>query len=146
MIIKTQRLIIRDFASEDWVAVHQYASLGDILIYEPWGPNTKEQTIEFIQQAIIDAQEKPRKIYEFAITLASTGLLIGGCGVRIKYHKPDEVNLGYVIHPSYWRKGYATEACVALITFAQEQMSSSRLVATCDEFNIALKGFWKSVE
>lgn len=152
MVIQTSRLIIRELVPEDWKSVHQYASQGDILIYEPWGPNTEEQTKTFVSQALQNATEQPRLSYEFAITLGSNGKLIGGCGIKINQNNPDVANLGYIINPDFWNKGYATEAAMGLISTFQKRTDLNRLTAICDEFNLASQkviekcGFIKTYE
>ena len=137
MIINTSRLIIRDFKIEYWTAVHQYASQANILIYEPWGPNSEEQTKSFVSQAIKNALETPRLSYEFAITLASNGKLIGGCGIKINHKNPEKANLGYIINPDFWNQGYAIKAATGLISTFQKRTDLKSLTAICDEFNLA---------
>ncbi len=152
MIIKTERLIIRDFKHEDWPAVHKYAKQEEILRYEPWGPNTEEQTIAFIEKAISDSQIIPRTIFEFAITLANTRVLIGSCSFRVKRYKQDEVNIGYIINPEYWNQGYATEAASRLISCVIKRGDIKTISAICDEYNVtsqrvlAKSGFIKTAE
>lgn len=43
MQLETERLLIRDFVTEDWGSVHQYASNESVCRYTMWGPNTEQQ-------------------------------------------------------------------------------------------------------
>lgn len=137
MEIKTQRLLIRDFIKEDLEAVHKYASQEDILIYEPWGPNTEEQTRKFITRSINEANESPRTFFELAITLKNDGQLIGGCSIRINSKNRKLINIGYIVNPAFWNRGIATETVVALIKFALENLGTEKIQASADEYNIA---------
>lgn len=120
----------------DWQAVHEYASQGEILIYEPWGPNSVEDTKAFVDQSIAHAKENPQRTFECAICLKESGQLIGGCGLKYLMHDPEVLNLGYIINPKYWTQGFATEAAVALIKYAHNNLTFKSIKATCDEQNI----------
>ena len=51
---------------------------------------------------------------------------------------PDgDVEIGYFLKRSAWRKGYATEACTRLLQFAFEQSPLTEVVATFEEENTA---------
>lgn len=52
MLIETKRLLIREFTAEDAAAVHQYASSAEVATYTIWGPNTEEETAEFIRRVL----------------------------------------------------------------------------------------------
>lgn len=47
----------------------------------PWGPNTEEETQEFLRKAMASQGESPRNAFEFAVTLEAEEQLIGGCGL-----------------------------------------------------------------
>lgn len=49
---------------------------------------------------------------------------------------PDgEVEVGYILKPSAWGKGYATEICLRLLKFAFEETPLKEVVATLDDEN-----------
>lgn len=52
MRLETNHLIIREFKVEDAAAVHLYASNPVVAKYMIWGPNTEEETVEFIKRTI----------------------------------------------------------------------------------------------
>jgi RimJ/RimL family protein N-acetyltransferase len=82
-VIRTKRLILRDFEEADWEAVHSYGSDLEVVRYMDWGPNTEEDTKKFIQQTIASQKEQPRRIYTLAIVLKPKNKLIGGCGIYV---------------------------------------------------------------
>ena len=122
----TQRLILRPFTSEDFEAVHSWASNPENTRYMSWGPNTEEQTREFLTTA------KPSK--DFGITLKETGRLIGSCGI---YPKDDNymAELGWILHKDYWKNGYGTELCGELIRYGFEDLKLGRIQAPCAAVN-----------
>ncbi len=50
--LETQRLILRDFVESDWSEVHKYASDAEVVRYLTFGPNTEEDTKNFLQREI----------------------------------------------------------------------------------------------
>ena len=135
--IETERLILREYQKTDWEAVHSYGQQADILIYEAWGPNSEADTKAFIEKVIIDSKKQPRMAFELCITLKSNGKLIGGCGFRIHKENLNKGDFGYIIHPDYWNKGFATEAAKALLYFMVKNKDIKKIEATCDRLNIA---------
>ena len=134
-MIKTPRLVLRDFRENDWSAVHEYAADLDVVRYMPWGPNTAEQTTAFIERAIAASAADPRTSFEFAITLADTGRLIGGCGIRVASRPHRSADMGYCLRKDAWGLGYATEAAAAILGFGFDVLNSHRVFATCDTEN-----------
>ena len=134
--IETERLILREYQESDWESVHQYGQQESILIYEIWGPNTVEQTKAFIEKSIIERKENPRRAFELCVTLKSNMELIGGCGFRINSENKKRGDIGYIIKPDYWNKGFATEASKGLLDFMVKNHSITEIEATCDALNL----------
>jgi len=136
-IIQTKRLILRDFTEADWEAVHSYASDPEVVRYMNWGPNTVEDTQNFIRRAIAMQKEQPRRGYNLAVVLKSENVIIGGCGIYVSNPDNREGWIGYVFNRNFLGQGYATETAKALLDFGFEQLNLHRIFATCDPANIA---------
>ncbi len=136
-MVETERLTLREFKGADWEAVHDYAKNGDILIYEAWGPNSETDTKQFIKTAVEDQIVQDRTSFDLAIVLNKEEKLIGGCRFWFINIKPDEVYIGYIINPLYWKNGYAGEAIKALIDHLAVVSKIKSVKATCDVLNIA---------
>jgi RimJ/RimL family protein N-acetyltransferase len=132
VLIETERLILREFREEDWKAVHEYASDLEVVRYMDWGPNTEEETRNFIRRAISQQNEKPRRNFTLAIVLKSENRLIGGCGIIISDPANQQGYIGYCLNRSFWSRGYATEDAKALVRFGFEKLNLHRIFATCD--------------
>src|SRR5213078_4423876 len=83
MHLQTQRLFLRDFTIDDLADVHAYASLAQTVRFMEWGPNTEDQTRDFLQRKLAAQEVTPRAEYELAIVLEETGQIIGGVGLRL---------------------------------------------------------------
>ena len=135
--IRTKRLLLRDFKEGDWEAVYSYASDAEVVRYMDWGPNTIEETQNFIRRAIARQQEQPRRGYDLAVVLKSQNMIIGGCGIYVSNMDNREGWIGYVLNHNFWGQGYATEIAKVLLKFGFDELNLHRIFATCEPANIA---------
>jgi ribosomal-protein-alanine N-acetyltransferase len=135
MQLATQRLLLREFTLDDFADVHAYASEPETVRYMDWGPNTPEQTRDFLHRKAESQQALPRAEYELAVVLRETGRVIGGVGLRVSRPEHFAGDMGYTFHPSCWGKGYGTEAAAALLAFGFGELKLHRIHATCDPEN-----------
>jgi RimJ/RimL family protein N-acetyltransferase len=131
MNLTTERLILRDFVESDWEAVWTYQQDSLYLRYNAWTERTPEAVRAFVQMFLDHQKQDPRVKFQFAITLKSTGQLIGNCGVRRNSAEAYEGDMGYELDPNYWGKGYATEAARAVLHFGFSNMGLHRICASC---------------
>ncbi len=151
--LQTELLVLRQLTAEDFEAVHSWAECPENTRYMAWGPNTQEQTREFLAAA------KPGR--DFVAVLKETGAVIGSCGVY-----PDAANdtgeLGWILHREYWKRGYGTQIGRELIRYGFEDLKLRRLVARCAAVNygscrvmernamrreaLLVKAFWARVD
>lgn len=134
MELISNRLILREFSHADFEEVHLYASNIENIKYMIWGPNTEEDTIEFLEECIENSNRKPRTQYDFAVVLKESGKVIGGCGIYLN-ETLDEGMLGWILNKNYWKQGYMTEAGKELVRFSFEDLKLHRLYSYCDSEN-----------
>ena len=122
--IETRRLMIRNFAANDWPDLQEIS--------------VKYEASQYAQydQAWPTAADKIKSMVEwfatedrfFAVCLRSTGKVIGLIALNPKPDQGDRVyGLGYVFHSEYYRQGYATEGCRALIDYAFDVRDAARI-------------------
>ena len=61
--LANEKLFLREFTQYDWIDVHKYASQEIVCRYQTWGPNTEEDSKEFIQDVLDEATQTPRERY-----------------------------------------------------------------------------------
>ncbi|WP_413375831.1 GNAT family N-acetyltransferase [Alkalihalobacillus sp. 1P02AB] len=132
--LSNERLLLRKFKKGDWIDVHKYASQDVVCQYQPWGPNTEEDSQAFVTQVIEDTAKIPRERFIFAIVYHSKMIGAGELNIRDFTNKVGEV--AYIVNPNYWGKGIATEVAKLLIDFGFEKLRLHRIYATCDPRNI----------
>lgn len=125
--------MLRELVESDWIDVHKYASQEIVSQYQAWGPNSTEQSIAYVDQAIKDAKEQPRLRFVFAVI--HNNRLVGASELNIRDVTNKVGELSYIIHPAYWGKGFATEVATLLVDFGFTKLQLHRIYATCDPRN-----------
>jgi ribosomal-protein-alanine N-acetyltransferase len=128
-MIETQRLNLRDLVSTDYDAVHEYASDPLVTRYTSFGPNTPDETRDFLARSIAAISEAPRRIYTFAAIERASGQLIGSCGLQSCDGTGRHYAFGYCFNRNAWRQGFGKEAAEAVAQFGFERLSAHRLMA-----------------
>ncbi len=60
--------------------------------------------------------------------------------LRVVSHENQSVELGYRLHPDYWRRGYAFEAGEQLLAYCKETLLVRKVVAYCVDTNDSSAG------
>lgn len=128
------RLLLREMIDSDWLDVHKYASQDIVCQYQPWGPNTRTDSLDFVNQVIKDSRQVPRERFVFSIIYNGNMIGAGEINIRDFINKVGEI--AYIVNPNYWGKGIATEAATLLIEFGFDVLKLHRIYATCDPRNI----------
>ena len=134
MEIRTQRLTLRPAGMQDLHTTHAYASDLEntrLMMYLPYA--TLEETAESLRDAERQWRMTAPERYEFSVLLE--GKHIGGITLYMQDDRT-EAELGWVLHKDYWRRGYVTEAALAVMNFARS-MGVNRIFACCDSENVA---------
>ena len=126
--LTTERLILRPMRVSDAYDMYEYACRSDVTEYLLWSPHDSIfLTKDYL--AYIEKRYKAAEFYDWAITLADSGKMIGTAG----FTKIDVQNscgeIGYVLNPDYHGKGIATEAARRVIKFGFEDVGLHRIEA-----------------
>jgi [ribosomal protein S5]-alanine N-acetyltransferase len=137
VLIRTQRLALREYTPDDWPTLLAYQSDPRYLRYYPWTERSAVTVREWVTSLVARQTDEPRDVFQLAITLpAEEGRLIGSCGVRVNDRARREGNIGYELNPEYWGHGYATEAARAMLSYGFDQLDLHRVWAQCNAENI----------
>src|SRR3989339_394111 len=128
-ILRTERLILREPKLSDWKDLVEGIGNFEVakhLVGPPY-PYKKKDAEWWIKKKIKEAKEKEKTSYTFFIELKSAKKLIG----VIDLMKIDRVNglseTGSWINRKYQRRGYITEAKIAVNEFAFNKLKLRRL-------------------
>jgi RimJ/RimL family protein N-acetyltransferase len=135
-MLKTRRLVLRDFRPDDWRAVLAYQSDPRYLRYYPWTVRTEADVLAFVGRQVELQSATPRLKFQLVITLVGVGL-VGNCGIRLAEPNSVEADVGYELDPRHWGRGYATEAAGAMVAFGFEALGVHRVWGECVADNVA---------
>jgi len=135
MKLIAERLYLRDLEPSDIDAVHEYASSIDVVLHQEWGPNTIEQTREYVAGCVRGNSLPDRTTLELAAVL-NNGNLIGSYRASLS-EDGSEAEIGYSLNPRYWNKGYATEAAKRLVAYLASELQVREIFATSRPENLA---------
>ncbi|GAA0315475.1 GNAT family protein [Bacillus carboniphilus] len=126
--IHTERLTLREITESDASALFSYFSTDEVTRY--YGSSAFQNVEEartLIQKFKNGLEEK--KVIRWGIERKEEKGLIGTIGYHAlaPLHKRAEV--GYEIHPDYWRNGFASEALRAVISYGFEELELIRIGA-----------------
>ncbi|MGF2616533.1 GNAT family N-acetyltransferase [Rossellomorea aquimaris] len=135
--IDGERIYLKELQESDLRGVHNYASHRISSRYQAWGPNTEEDSLDFVKKAVEDGRRKPRTRFMFVIIRKRDDKLIGAVDLTIKDRHNGAGTIGYIIHPDWWGNGFATEASKLLIHYGLRELKLHRIYATCSPENLA---------
>ena len=125
----TDRLILRPFAAADGPALHGYLSQPAAVEFEPYGVCSAAEAATLAVARATDPAF-------LAVCRRADDRLLGHLYLAPHAH-PDWATweIGYVFDPEVWGRGYATEACQALLDVLFGDRAAHRVVARCNPAN-----------
>lgn len=127
-VLETKRLILRELTELDAKVIFSILSNPQVTRY--YGKDTFESLDEakkFIHYFKQKFYEK--RGFRWGIEIKETKQLIGTIGLDAWVPKQRRAEIGYEIHPVYWKKGYATEAALKIISFGFDSLELIRIGA-----------------
>jgi len=138
--VRTDRLLLRPLVTADTAALLTYRSRPEVCRYLPFEP-MEEQVLAArlagdLARREISAQ---RQGLTLGVELADSGRLVGDVVLFATSAQHAGGEIGYLFHPDVARRGYATEACTAVLdlAFAADGLGLHRVVARMDARNAA---------
>ncbi len=122
--IRTPRLYLRPLQRKDEKDIFDYAKRDDIGPNAGWAPHeTITDTRRFIESALSKRDHQPGP---FAVIHRKDDRVIGTVEIH-SFKGKHRAEVGMVCHPDYQRHGYMYEATMAVMVYAFEHLSLSRL-------------------
>ena len=138
--LETERLVFRPFTEKDHPLILRIASdpaTTEYLYF--WGRigSTPESDARgYLEYVLTRWKERPRRAWEFCLTLKESGEAVGCGSVEWVKDEPGAAELGWILLPEHRGKGYATEAGRELLWAAFELLGAKTVIAHCDSRNL----------
>ncbi len=126
--LETKRLILRKMLVSDKEDIYDYSRREDVTEYLTWAPHT---SIEYTQDYLryIGQRYSVGDYFDWAVVEKASGRVIGSCGFTRFDYPNDAGEIGYVFHPDFGCKGYATEAVGEVVRFGFVALKLHRIEA-----------------
>ncbi len=135
-VLETKRLTLRKILPKDEDDMYEYSKDPETSKYLLWEPHTSRNFtrahIRYLQKSYQNAS-----FFDWALIEKESGKMIGTCGFTEIYEKEKRAEVGYVIAPSYQRKGFAPEALEKVISYGFDTLGLTELCARFMEDNLA---------
>tara|TARA_Y100001970_G_C14190639_1_gene835154 strand:- start:1181 stop:1708 length:528 start_codon:yes stop_codon:yes gene_type:complete len=125
--LETENLILRPFKDED---VDDYFGVLDSPEVRRWLhiPESLDRSDAWQQMAWFVGQWELRGTGHWALEEKKSGQFVGRAGLhRPERHDWPGVEVGWLLHPDYWGRGYATEAGAAAVRYGFEELQVDKL-------------------
>ncbi len=132
--VETQRLILGRLQLTDAEEIfYTYASKPESTRFVSW---SMHESLQATRQFLLYARQAWAQSldFSFAIRLKGTNRLIGACGFL---NDGGRTQIGYVLGPLHWGRGYATEATHKLVQLLLMQPDVIRIGSFVDADNLA---------
>jgi RimJ/RimL family protein N-acetyltransferase len=136
--LTTARLELRPFQDSDLEDAFAYHSLPEVVRYLYWEVRNLEETRQALERkkTNITLTEDGSALC-LAVVLKETGKVIGEVILFLRSKEHQQAEIGFVFHPDYGGRGYATEAAEALLSFGFSTFGFHRIFSRCDADNAA---------
>ena len=134
--IETERLLFRVRTVADAEAIHAYASLPEVSYPAGFPPvKTLEDEIYYLEHILPDRNEKAPPPAGYGIVVNGTDKVIAAVDFNHR-HEDDVLEIGYILHPDYWGRGYVPEAARTLIDLAFKELGLHKVELSCFSYNV----------
>jgi RimJ/RimL family protein N-acetyltransferase len=123
MYLETERMILREFTTDDIDDFHEIFS-DPVVMEHTEPPYDKEKSLRFLTSFCIERSPKGG----FAAVLRETGKVIGYVLFK-SIDEPEIYEIGWIFNKDYWQKGYASEICSRLVQHGFEDMNLHKICA-----------------
>lgn len=141
--IQAERLTLVPHGTKYLDTTHEYASDIENTKYMMALPSDSlEATREFLESCEREWEKEKPEFYELAII--KDGIQIGSIGLYLN-ENCDTCELGWILARDYHGYGYATEAALAAMKYASEEIGIQHFIAHCDSENSASENVMKKL-
>ncbi|MFN3267115.1 MAG: GNAT family N-acetyltransferase [Deinococcales bacterium] len=132
MFFQTPRLTIRAFLPSDLEPFVAYRSLPEVAVLQTWEDYSLERGQQLLERLQTSTPFTPNTPYQYAVALE--GKMIGDLYCKLD-EAGQQAEIGMTFDPTYWGKGYASEAVRGLLRHLFTEIGLHRVCALTDPRN-----------
>lgn len=129
IFLETKHLIIKTASQDDYENLCVLQADPDVMRYIGDGVRSPAEVQNLLEKIMY--HQKKHGFGFGTVFEKNTGLFVGGAGlIYLAYDDTQpEIEVGYMLHKAFWKKGYATELAKAIIRWGFENLPLDKLVA-----------------
>jgi RimJ/RimL family protein N-acetyltransferase len=136
--IRTERLLLRLYTEDDLADLHDIQSRPDVTRYLYWDVRDRTQSRGSLAMKIAaSGLAAEGDNLTLAVVLPETGKVIGDVLLIWVSREHRQGEIGYIFHPDFGGRGYATEAAEVVLRLGFEAYGLHRVVGRLDGRNTA---------
>lgn len=138
VFLETERLVLKKTEQCHFTEIFKLRSDPEVMKYSEYAKPQSQEEVQILLDKIIAHQDK----YGFSLFSAfekSSGDFVGQVGLFHVGFSNDQSEIEFAgrSHLKYWRKGYGTEAAIAIIKWGFNNLDIDKMVAFADPNNVA---------
>jgi RimJ/RimL family protein N-acetyltransferase len=136
--LSTARLTLRPYRHDDLGAVYDIQSRAEVTRYLLFDVRNLDQVRIGLEERIQAGKpdyDGDRLMLALAVVLPETGAVIGDVVLFRESREHRQGEIGYIFHPDYGGRGYATEAARMMLRLGFERYRLHRIVGRIDARN-----------
>ncbi|MEK4425291.1 GNAT family N-acetyltransferase [Solibacillus sp. FSL K6-1523] len=126
--LQTERLVLREIKLQDATQIYQVFSNDEVTKYYGLKTFNKLEQAEKVIEAFATSFQEKRGI-RWGIELKGKAGLIGTIGFNLWSPAHRRAEVGYEVHPDFWRFGYTSEALTKIVEYGFQEMKLTRIGA-----------------
>ena len=137
-VLRTARLRLEPFAWQHLDGLHAMNQIPEVMRYIGGAPETREQTVAWI--AGVQRCWATWGTSWWAFVEPVSGRIAGAGCIQYACREPERpadleslrnnpLEIGWRLHPNFWRQGLASEAALRMATFAFDSLAAPELIA-----------------
>jgi RimJ/RimL family protein N-acetyltransferase len=136
--LRTPRLLLRPYTLGDFDALYDMQSRPDVTRYLLFGVRDPSEVRTSLKQKIAASSlvEEGGSL-TLAVVLPDNGTVIGDVMLFWRSREHQQGEIGYIFHPDYGGRGYATEAAFVMLRLGFDELRLHRIIGRVDARNTA---------
>lgn len=134
--LKTKRLVLRELREDDWVDARALDADAEVVRFQSNDVLDEAGTKANVARTIASASASPRRVYDLAITRPGEDRYLGRAGFEVTRPAHREAMVWFQLRRELWGQGLVTEALIAVLDFAFDEVGVHRCFGDCDPRNV----------
>jgi RimJ/RimL family protein N-acetyltransferase len=136
LTLHTDRLVLRPFAGTDLGYIEDVMRRPEVVRYLYWDAMSHAESVALLERRVQAASlSQPGDQLVLAVELRETSEVIGDVMLGWAGSRHHQGEVGYIFHPDFQGKGYASEAVRAMLRLGFDTVGLHRVIGRCDVRN-----------